>query len=835
MKKVIYALLFLTLMLPGSVVLAQSLEVLTVPSVPSNPGIPHDTYNGAVTTFQAIARGGDGTYDYEWDFNGDGTYDFSATTTNPYDLSASHAYPGQTSDRLFIAKIRVTSGGDTVTAEYRVMVHEPATRAIKVNHAIDDALWFLHVRLNRYNSAGGVECGDYPSQTLGATGMAVQAWEIQGHKANGDYDTNPFVEDVRRGLNYCLSKTYSLPISVQPAGDPDTNGNGIGLYSSLQSQLYETGIVLMALANSGDPDIIADSGLPNSDVADKTYGDIAQDMVDFLAFAQNESGNGRGGWRYAPNYGNSDMSVTQWPVIGLEAAESNPDFASEITVPGWVKTELKNNFLAYDQGADGGFGYTAPGSNVPRTGAGLACQAWVGLTPADIQVINALNYLNNHWGDTGYNGNLGNFYAMYGVNKGMRGFDPDVEMIGSHDWYAEYTDWLIGAQAADGGWSDCCWFNSSRDLTTAAGVLVVVKEVTKPPPVARAKATPDEAPPGATITFDHSGSFHIDPSRILVGFRWDFDDDGAWDFETDDINEKPTWIYDDDIGCGDEVVHPVTLEVEDDEGKTDQDEESVVIKINLYNHPPVADGDPTDSDPNYEVSQGGPVLLDASDSYDPDTNAPLKCDPTAPDDHITKWEWDLDNDGVFDVEGETYLFDTPDEWEVDSTHTVQLRVTDDGTWAGDEGGGSKSGETTITILVVPNQPPDCGGAYSSIQEIWPPNHKYVDIEIMGVTDPDGDPVTITITGITQDEPVDAIGNGDGKTSPDGAGVGTSIACGRAEREGTGNGRVYEISFTATDPAGAECSGSVTVCVPHDQGPDHECIDDGQSYDSTVEE
>ncbi len=223
-----------------------------------------------------------------------------------------------------------------------------------------------------------------------------------------------------------------------------------------------------------------------------------------------------------------------------------------------------------------------------------------------------------------------------------------------------------------------------------------------------------------------------------------------------------------------------------------------------------------------------------SGSYDPDTNAPLKCDPTAPDDHIVSWKWDLDNDGVFDTEGENYLFDTPDEWEVDSTHTVQLRVTDDDTWAGDEGGGSKSGETTITILVVPNQPPECDEAYPSIQEIWPPNHKYVDIEIMGVTDPDGDPVTITITGITQDEPIDAVGNGDGKTSPDGTGVGTSTACVRAERQGTGNGRVYAISFTATDPAGAECSESVTVCVPHDQGPDHECIDDGQDYDSTEE-
>jgi hypothetical protein len=134
-------------------------------------------------------------------------------------------------------------------------------------------------------------------------------------------------------------------------------------------------------------------------------------------------------------------------------------------------------------------------------------------------------------------------------------------------------------------------------------------------------------------------------------------------------------------------------------------------------------------------------------------------------------------------------------------------------------------------LAVFNQPPDCSEAYASIDILWPPNHKFVDITIEGVTDPDGDIVTITIIGITQDEPVDAVGTGDGNTFPDGTGIGTDIACVRAEREGTGNGRVYEISFTATDGWGGECSGSVTVCVPHDLRPGHECID-GQDYDST---
>ena len=37
---------------------------------------------------------------------------------------------------------------------------------------------------------------------------------------------------------------------------------------------------------------------------------------------------------------------------------------------------------------------------------------------------------------------------------------------------------------------------------------------------------------------------------------------------------------------------------------------------------------------------------------------------------------------------------------------------------------------------------------------------------------------------------------------------------RAERAGTGNGRVYQVHFTATDDQGGSCSGSVKVGVPH---------------------
>ena len=124
--------------------------------------------------------------------------------------------------------------------------------------------------------------------------------------------------------------------------------------------------------------------------------------------------------------------------------------------------------------------------------------------------------------------------------------------------------------------------------------------------------------------------------------------------------------------------------------------------------------------------------------------------------------------------------------------------------------------------------PDCSAAEPSQYQVWPPNHNIKSIDVVGVTDPDGDRVSIKIDRITQDEPT-KLNRGD--KSPDGKGIGTKTAKVRAERDGNGNGRVYEIIFTGSDKSGGFCSGSVFVGVPHNQNRDP--IDSGQNYDSTL--
>jgi trimeric autotransporter adhesin len=132
---------------------------------------------------------------------------------------------------------------------------------------------------------------------------------------------------------------------------------------------------------------------------------------------------------------------------------------------------------------------------------------------------------------------------------------------------------------------------------------------------------------------------------------------------------------------------------------------------------------------------------------------------------------------------------------------------------GSDGGGIGSVVECSTFHV--NAPPDCSGLEASPNRLWPPNHKLRVVSVSGATDPEGDSITTTVTGVTQDEPVNGLGDGD--TSPDAVlGPASHQVRLRAERSGTGDGRVYRIGVTATDELGLSCSSTVRVAVPHDR-------------------
>lgn len=163
-------------------------------------------------------------------------------------------------------------------------------------------------------------------------------------------------------------------------------------------------------------------------------------------------------------------------------------------------------------------------------------------------------------------------------------------------------------------------------------------------------------------------------------------------------------------------------------------------------------------------------------------------------------------------------------------HTVEVRITDPTPFVRSDPAQVLSDTARWAVRVIPaNRSPDATRAQPSLARIWPPNHRLVPVQIVGVTDPDGDPVQVRIDRIMQDEPSEV--RGSGRTCPDADGIGTATGHLRAERSGKGDGRVYAIFFTASDGRGLSTSGIVRACVPHSNK--RGCVDDGPSFDSTA--
>ncbi|TAK07194.1 MAG: hypothetical protein EPO39_07115 [Candidatus Manganitrophaceae bacterium] len=325
-------------------------------------------------------------------------------------------------------------------------------------------------------------------------------------------------------------------------------------------------------------------------------------------------------------------------------------------------------------------------------------------------------------------------------------------------------------------------------------VNVTVKNINHPPV---AEAGEDQTViEGAEVFLDGSGSF--DPDSDALTYRW-VQTAGPSVILSDPTATRPSFTAP-FVGSAGAIV---TFELTVHDG-TDQAADFVQVRVEAANHPPIAD-----AGVDQTKDEGILVTLNGTGSHDPDG------------DTLT-YHWTQLGGPVVslsDSQSGTPSFTAPLVSTGGATLLFQLVVND---------GSADSAPDQVTVTVLDrNDPPICGQAKPSAVLLWPPNHKLVEITISGVTDPENDPVTLTVTGVTQDEPVN--GTGDGDTSPDAAIQGGKVLL-RAERSGNGNGRVYHISFTARDMDGGACTGFITVGVPHNNKGTP--IDDGQVYDST---
>lgn len=104
--------------------------------------------------------------------------------------------------------------------------------------------------------------------------------------------------------------------------------------------------------------------------------------------------------------------------------------------------------------------------------------------------------------------------------------------------------------------------------------------------------------------------------------------------------------------------------------------------------------------------------------------------------------------------------------------------------------------------------------------LWPPDHRMVEVEATITVEDDVDPnPTVRLVSIVSSEDDDGLGDGHTTTDVQAAELGTADRefLLRAERSGTGEGRVYLITYEAEDAAGNVAEATAEVIVPHNLG------------------
>lgn len=214
---------------------------------------------------------------------------------------------------------------------------------------------------------------------------------------------------------------------------------------------------------------------------------------------------------------------------------------------------------------------------------------------------------------------------------------------------------------------------------------------------------------------------------------------------------------------------------------------SIVIVVDIA---PVAE-----AGEDQTVDCGAPVVLDGSASTDANSTE-------GTNDDIVAFEWFLGDSLI--AEGEVVEVTLPI-----GTNVVTLKVTD-------TVGASDTDEVTVTVV---DTLPPVVSLHMSPDKLWPPNHKMKTVEaILDIQDCDPN-TTVELVSVTSNEPDNGLGDGDTSGDIAGATLGTddrSVQV-RAERSGTGSGRIYTFVYRVTDGSGNSTEATATVRVPHDMG------------------
>jgi len=123
-----------------------------------------------------------------------------------------------------------------------------------------------------------------------------------------------------------------------------------------------------------------------------------------------------------------------------------------------------------------------------------------------------------------------------------------------------------------------------------------------------------------------------------------------------------------------------------------------------------------------------------------------------------------------------------------------------------------SNTAAVTIHIADTEPPVITTSLATTS-LWPPNHTMVNV---GFTFSATDNVAVASTSVGIFSNEDDLAQGSGDQSPDALDIGSGTLRLRAERSGTGSGRVYLIIVTAADTSANTSHACLTVTVSKSQ-------------------
>ena len=123
----------------------------------------------------------------------------------------------------------------------------------------------------------------------------------------------------------------------------------------------------------------------------------------------------------------------------------------------------------------------------------------------------------------------------------------------------------------------------------------------------------------------------------------------------------------------------------------------------------------------------------------------------------------------------------------------------------------KKDSCSFTVTVKDKKPPFITPAWANPALLWPPDHKMKNVTVNYFSWDNCGPASCSLA-VSSNEPV--LGTGFGDKAPDWVILDKHHVKLRAERSGSGDGRVYTITVTCTDASGNTSTQKTRVFVPH---------------------